>query len=51
MNRLILICLGVTLAACTNPGLYAGIGIGPNGVSVRPVATANVGGATVSVSP
>jgi hypothetical protein len=50
MTRLLLI-LSFVLAGCTDPGLYAGIGIGPNGVSVHPVATARVGGARVSVSP
>ncbi|WP_168199213.1 hypothetical protein [Pseudorhodobacter turbinis] len=39
------------LTACTDPGIYAGVGIGPNGVSVTPVATARVGGARVSIRP
>ncbi|MDN5787873.1 hypothetical protein [Pseudorhodobacter sp.] len=39
------------LTGCSEPGLYAGVGIGPNGVTVRPVATARVGGAHVSISP
>lgn len=41
----------LALVACSNPGLYAGVGIGPNGVTVTPVASARVGGATVIVRP
>lgn len=41
----------VVLAGCSNPGLHTSIGIGPNGVTVIPVATARVAGATVSVRP
>lgn len=50
MKPLLILTL-LALTACSDPGLYAGIGIGPNGVRVAPVATARVGGARVSVSP
>lgn len=49
--RLPCLCFLLLLASCSNPGLYAGIGITPHGVTVTPVATARVGGARVSVSP
>jgi hypothetical protein len=41
----------LALAACTDPRAGIGIGIGPNGVSVSPVISGNVGGVGVSVSP
>lgn len=41
----------LVLANCSDPGLYAGVGITPRGVTITPVATARVGGARVSVSP
>jgi hypothetical protein len=49
--RVAILLSGLLLASCSSPGLYAGIGIGPNGVSVVPVATARVGGARVSIRP
>jgi uncharacterized lipoprotein YajG len=48
MMRLLALIL---LAGCSAPGLHTNIGIGPNGVTVTPVATARVAGATVSVRP
>lgn len=39
------------MSACTAPRAGVGIGIGPNGVSVNPVISGNVGGVGVSVSP
>jgi hypothetical protein len=47
----IALVLTLLLSACSSPGLYAGVGIGPGGVTIKPVATARVGGARVSVSP
>jgi hypothetical protein len=39
------------LAACTNPSLTAGITLGPNGIGVTPVVSANVGGLGVGITP
>ncbi|WP_158623221.1 hypothetical protein [Pseudorhodobacter sp. E13] len=39
------------LAGCADPSLHTGISITPNGVRVTPVASAKLGGATVSISP
>jgi hypothetical protein len=39
------------LAGCSAPGLHTAIRIGPDGASITPVATAKIGGATVSVRP
>lgn len=48
MRPLILILL---LTACTDPRLGAGIGIGPNGASIRPVISGAIGGGRISYSP
>jgi hypothetical protein len=50
MAKLVLLA-AIALAGCSDPGLYAGVGIGPGGVTVSPVATARIAGARVSVSP
>jgi hypothetical protein len=50
MRTAILLCV-LALSACTDPSLTAGFAIGTNGVSVAPIVSGKVGGATVSVSP
>jgi hypothetical protein len=51
MNRLsLLLILATSLSACADARLGAGIGIGPDGVKVRPVLATRVGGATVAIS-
>jgi hypothetical protein len=45
-----LIAVGL-LVGCSAPGLHTNIGIGPNGITVTPVATARIAGASVSVRP
>lgn len=45
------IILMLVLAGCSDPSLHTGISITPNGVRVTPVASAKLGGATVSISP
>jgi hypothetical protein len=49
MHKLCLIAL-LGLAACNDTSLGLGIGLGSNGVSVRPTVTTNVGGVNVTVS-
>lgn len=39
------------LVGCSVPGLHTNIGIGPNGISVTPVVTTRIAGASVSVRP
>ena len=51
MKPLLALIVLFGLAGCSSPRLYTGIGIGPGGITVTPVASARVGGATVSVSP
>ncbi|MDF1620876.1 hypothetical protein [Pseudothioclava nitratireducens] len=46
-----LILAFLTLAACSDPALHAGISLDSSGVSVYPAVSGRVGGATVSVSP
>ena len=44
--------LTLLLTACTDPHLGAGIGIGPNGATIRPVISGTVpGGGRISYSP
>lgn len=40
----------LALAACSNPSLGVGFGIGAGGVSVSPVLSGTVGGVQTSVS-
>ncbi|MBL4928269.1 hypothetical protein [Fuscibacter oryzae] len=40
----------LALAACTNPSLGVGFGVGAGGVSVSPVVSGTVGGVRTSVS-
>ncbi|WP_323007336.1 hypothetical protein [Pseudorhodobacter sp.] len=47
--RLAALIAVLVLAGCGNPSLHTNIGIGPGGVTVSPVATARLGGATVSL--
>ncbi|MGL4234871.1 hypothetical protein [Tabrizicola sp.] len=50
MKPFLLIAL-LTLAACTEPTLHAGIAVGTFGVSVKPALSGNVGGATIIIEP
>lgn len=44
--------LALLLTACTDPYLGAGIGIGPNGATIRPVISGGIpGGGRISYSP
>lgn len=49
MRKLLVISM-LGLPACTDTSLGLGIGLGGNGVTVRPSVTTNVGGVNVSVS-
>jgi hypothetical protein len=51
LMRPIAVLAALVLAGCSSPGLSTNIGIGPNGISVTPVATAKIAGARVSVRP
>jgi hypothetical protein len=50
-RRLAALAVFLTLAACTEPRLSAGLTIGPNGIGVTPVLSGNVGGVGVGVTP
>lgn len=52
MTRLPALLLCLTLAACSDPALTAGVTFGPGGVSVRPAVSGNLGGVgVVAVAP
>lgn len=52
MIRPAALALLLTLAACSDPALTAGVTFGPGGVSVRPAVSGNVGGVdVVAVAP
>lgn len=46
-----LLIAALAMAGCTDPHLYAGIGLDSSGVTVSPALSGTVGGATVTVSP
>lgn len=50
MRRLALLLI-LSLSACADPRLNAGISIGAGGVSVTPSVSGRVGGVGVSISP
>lgn len=50
MRRFALLTLA-TLAACSDPALNAGLRLTPEGLALRPAASANLGGVRLTVSP
>ena len=47
-----LLIAALLLTACTEPRLGAGIGVGPNGATIRPVISGAIpGGGRISYSP
>lgn len=49
---ILLLQTSLLLAACTDPHLGAGIGIGPHGATIRPVISGAIpGGGRISYSP
>ena len=50
MRHMLLVAVA-TLAACSDPRLNAGLSLGGDGLTVRPSASAGLGGLRVAVSP
>ena len=48
--RILVILLLPLCAACVSPTLSTGLSIGPNGLSIQPAISANVGGVGVTVA-
>ena len=50
MKRLIALAALTLLSACQNPNFGLGLNIGPNGTTITPSLSGQIGGANVSIT-